>query len=273
MSLPLPTALSPSKVASFKDCALAFRFSAIDRLPEPPSPWAAKGTLVHRVLELLHWRPAGQRSLEAALADFERAAAEVLAHPEYAGLDDDPGTRAEVVTEAERLVHRYFELEDPNRVNAIGLEVRLEARLGTLTLRGVIDRLELTAEGGLVVTDYKTGSPPGLRYEQSRLGGVHFYAFLCESVLGRRPDRIQLLYLGEPLSIIAEPSDRSVRGLQQRATAIWTAIERACQNDDFRPRPSPLCDWCAFQAYCPAFGGDPARASELAAAAPAAAAP
>ena len=56
MSLPLPTSLSPSKVASFKECALASRYSAIDQLPEPPSPWAAKGTLVHRILELLHER-------------------------------------------------------------------------------------------------------------------------------------------------------------------------------------------------------------------------
>jgi putative RecB family exonuclease len=49
----VPHGLSPSKVESFKSCALAFRFSAIDRLPEPPSPWATKGTLVHRALELL----------------------------------------------------------------------------------------------------------------------------------------------------------------------------------------------------------------------------
>src|SRR5215210_6978436 len=130
MSLPLPSALSPSKVASFKDCALAFRFSAIDRLPEPPSPGAAKGTLVHRALELLLWRPAVERTLEAALADLERATTEVLAHPEYARLEDDPDLRADLVGEADRLVRRYFELEDPTRVNAIGLEVYLEARLG-----------------------------------------------------------------------------------------------------------------------------------------------
>jgi putative RecB family exonuclease len=60
MALELPTSLSPSKVSSFRDCALAFRFSAIDRLPEPPTVPAAKGTLVHRVLELLLGRsPAG----------------------------------------------------------------------------------------------------------------------------------------------------------------------------------------------------------------------
>ena len=39
----------------FKECALAFRLSAIDKLPEPPSLQAFKGTLVHRALELLMW--------------------------------------------------------------------------------------------------------------------------------------------------------------------------------------------------------------------------
>ena len=53
VALAVPTSLSPSKVSSFRDCALAFRFSAIDRLPEPPSAPAVKGTLVHSALELL----------------------------------------------------------------------------------------------------------------------------------------------------------------------------------------------------------------------------
>lgn len=263
MALQLPTSLSPSKVASFKDCALAFRFSSIDHLPEPPSPSATKGTLVHRALELLLCEPPGRRTLETGLACLEAARAEMASNPDFVDLHLDVHADAAFAAEAETLVRRYFELEDPSRVNPIGLELRLEARVGNLTLRGVIDRLELDPDGGLVVTDYKTGRTPGVAYEQSRLGGVHFYAFLCQQVLGHRPARVQLLYLAEPVAIVAEPSDQSIRGLQQRTQAIWKAVERACERDDFRPRPSPLCDWCSFQAYCPAFGGDPARASDL----------
>ena len=62
-----PRTLSPSKVSSFTDCPLAFRFSIIDRLPEPPSPHALKGTLVHAALEGLFWNhPAGERTRAAA---------------------------------------------------------------------------------------------------------------------------------------------------------------------------------------------------------------
>src|SRR5947207_11572489 len=260
MSLPLPTSLSPSKVSSFKDCALAFRFSTIDRLPEPPSPWAAKGTLVHRALQLLFWdEDPGHRTVDVALAKLAVAKAEILGGDEFGtlGLTDDE--EAEFLADAELLVRNYFELEDPNEVRVIGTELRLEVPLGTLTLRGIIDRLELDDDGELVVTDYKTGKAPWAAQEQSRLGGVHFYAFLCEQLLGRRPARVQLLHLREPIAISTVPPAQSVRGLEVRARAIWSAVELACERDDFRPRPSRLCDYCAYKEYCPAWGGDPSR--------------
>jgi putative RecB family exonuclease len=261
MSLPLPTSLTPSKVASFKDCALAFRFSAVDRLPEPPSPWAAKGSLVHRALELLFWEtPAGERTVEAGLAMLDRAWDELQHDPEYTELGLAGEEAAAFRADAESLVHGYFRLEDPDRVRVIGTELRLEVQVGSLTLRGIIDRLELDDDGELVVTDYKTGRAPGERYEQGRLGGVQFYAFLCEQALGRRPARVQLLHLREPVAIVSTPTEQSLRGLRTRAAAVWTAVERACATEDFRPKPGPLCNYCAFKAYCPAFGGDPALA-------------
>ena len=80
-------ALSPSRASDFRSCPLQFRFSVIDRLPEPPSPAASKGTLVHRALELLMLRPPADRTPEAALADLERARHELAGHPEFAGLE------------------------------------------------------------------------------------------------------------------------------------------------------------------------------------------
>ena len=257
MAFPLPSSLSPSKVSSFKECALAFRLSNIDKVPEAPSPPAAKGTLVHRALQLLFWdEDPGHRTLEIALQKLETAKAEMTAHPEFAalGLTDE---EADVFhAEAEVLVRKYFELEDPNEVRVIGVELLLEAKLGALTLRGIIDRLELDADGELVITDYKTGRSPGESFELPRMAGVHFYAFLVEQVLGRRPARIQLLHLAEPVAISLVPSEQSIRGLQTRAQAIWSAVELACETEDFRPKPGRLCEFCGYKAYCPAFGGD-----------------
>jgi putative RecB family exonuclease len=263
MALPLPYSLSPSKVSSFTDCGLAFRFSAIDRLPEPPSAAASKGTLVHATLERLMQLRNDERTVEAALTCFDAAIDAFRADPDFTGLELDADGESAFFDQAEQLVRRYFELEDPTTVNPIGLELQLEVQVGRLRLRGIIDRLELDEDGGLVVTDYKSGKAPHPNYERGRLGGVHFYSFLCEQLFGQRPAKVQLLYLADPLSIVTVPSEQSTRGLSRKVHAVWTAIERACDREDFRPRPSRLCDWCSFQAYCPSFGGDPDQAVEL----------
>jgi putative RecB family exonuclease len=258
MPLDLPTSLSLSKVSTFTDCALAFRFSAIDKLPEPPSVPATRGSLVHRALELLFCEHADARTREAADSALDQAIVEFKELDEFTGLALDEAAEQAFVTEARKMVGRYFELEDPRTITPIGIELRMEVQLGDLRLRGIIDRLELDDDGGLVVTDYKTGRVPSEQQERARLGGVHFYAFMCEQLFGKRPSKVQLMYLGgSPQMIVARPSDQSIRGLERKVTAIWSAVERACERDDFRPKPSKLCDWCAFKAYCPAFGGDP----------------
>jgi putative RecB family exonuclease len=263
MSLPLPTTLSPSKMSAFKHCPLQFRFSVIDRLPEPPSPAASKGTLVHRALELLMLRPPAERTPTAALADLGRARHELAEHPEFSALELTGEERDAFDADARALVLRYFEIEDPVAVRPIGLELRLSVAIGPLTLRGVIDRLELDGEGQLVVTDYKTGAVPSERAEQDRLAGVHFYSLLCERLFGRRPARVQLMYLSAAEVLSITPSEQSIMGVERRALALYAAVERACARDDFRPNRSRLCDWCNFQAYCPAWGGDPKQAAAL----------
>jgi putative RecB family exonuclease len=259
----MPRGLSPSAFSAFKSCPLAFKFSYLDRLPEPPSAPASKGTLVHRALELLMLRPPAERTPATAHADLEAARLDLADDPEFAGLDLSAEEWDRFHADAATLVDRYFELEDPTRVHPIGLELRLDVTVGSLKLRGVIDRLELDDEGELVITDYKTGSVPGERYELQRLAGVHMYALMVEQLLGRRPVRVQLLYLTKPEAIIAVPSEQSVIGVARKSEALWKAIMVACARDDFRPHPGPLCEWCTFQPYCPAFGGDPQLAAEL----------
>lgn len=263
MAFELPGSLSPSKVSKFTDCALAFKFSAIDRLPEPPSTHALKGTLVHAALERLFWDlPRGSRSVQAARDALEVAWAQLESDQEAAGLDLSSDERGAFVSDAWSLIERYFRLEDPETVDAVGVELLLEAEVEGILLRGIVDRLDVTPDGELVVVDYKTGRAPSQIQERQRLWGVHFYALLCEEVLGVKPALVRLMYLREPVVIETAPSDQAIRALRRRTSAVWAAIERSCADEDFRPRPGPLCDWCAFRSLCPVFGGDPSLADE-----------
>ena len=252
----LPSSISPSKVVTFTDCPRLFQYQAIERLEQPPTEATLKGTLVHAALEALFVEPPERRTLQCATDALRRAADTPLFEEAIATLAlDDKAFLADAVD----LVGRYFDLEDPTTIDAIGIELGLETRLegsrglGDVRLRGIIDRLDRLDDGRLVVVDYKTGRAPGERFERGSLGGVQTYALLCESMLGRAPAAVRLLYLREPVAITAVASEQSIRGQRKRAVAVWSAIERACDAEDFRPHVGPLCDYCNFKASCPAF--------------------
>lgn len=266
MTLELPTSLSPSKVSTFTDCALAFRFSAIDKIPQPPTVATVKGTLVHSALERLLALDAADRTVAAAIDCLAEARSELDADPDWEQLALSDADALTFYRDADVLVHNYFDLEDPQSIEPVGLELHVEHELtmtngSRFTLRGIIDRLERNADGDLVVSDYKTGKAPAANYQQSRLTGVQIYAYLCEKIYEERPAKVQLLFLGgAPTIVDTAPTDQSTRQIERKVTSIWSAIETACERDDFRPKKSPLCSWCAYQQWCPAFGGDPDQA-------------
>ncbi len=262
MSFDPPRSLSPSKVTSFRDCALAFRFTAIERLPDPATVWTVKGTLVHRALEGLFWNyPRGGRTPAAARTELHTAWAALRTDPDFVSLGLAADEAEAFLTDGEHLVDNYFRLEDPDEITPVGIELTLDARVGDVRLRGILDRLDRTPAGDLVVVDYKTGRAPGPSYVQGKLTGVQTYALLCQEVLGRRPVQVKLLHLKEPTVITAEPTEQGLRGTRTRTLAVWTAIERACRDEDFRPKTGPLCRFCRFRDFCPAYGGDPSLAA------------
>lgn len=256
-----PTSLSPSRVSAFTACPLAFRFASIDKLPEPPSIHTTRGTVVHRALEIFFGVPGEHRDRDRLETALMAALEEYRVHPDLVDLGLDAEQSAQFELDCRALVENYLVMEDPRHINEIGLELRLETTLDSgLTLRGIIDRLELDADGGLVVTDYKTGRAPGPNYERTSLAGMQFYALLCREVFDRTPSTIRLMYLKSRETITATPTERSLQFLLTRTTAVWRAVERACTTGEFKPNPGPLCRSCAFQRWCPEFGGDPEQA-------------
>ena len=247
-----PRTLRPSKVTAFTNCPLAFRFSQIEHRPEPPSPHAVKGTLVHAALEGLFWNhSAGARGRPPRHGRAGRCWAELQDDEEYAELGARPDEAADAfLADARTLVDNYFRLEDPNEVQAVGVELGVETVEDGMRLRGIIDRLDIAPDGDLIVVDYKTGRAPSDRYERGSMGGVQTYALLCESLLGRAPAEVRLLHLREPVAISSVPSEQTIRGQQRRTAAVWTAIERACDAEDFRPR-SDRCATLPLQDLLP----------------------
>ena len=255
-------ALSPSRAMDFKTCALLYRYRVIDRLPEPPSLDAARGTVVHGILEKLFDLPAAGRSVSAAAALVEPEWRALLEEdPELAALVDageDAGGLVGLLTSTRALLDSYFSLEDPRCLEPAEREVLVEATLPSgLRLKGFVDRLDRSPAGDLRVVDYKTGKSPHEAYEGKALFQLRFYALALWRSTGVLPKLLRLYYLRNTEAIDYAPDERDLQGLERQLEALGQAISKARESGDWRHKPSKLCDWCSFQALCPAFGGTP----------------
>jgi putative RecB family exonuclease len=254
---PAGPSLSPSRAADFMTCPLLYRFRVIDRLPEPPSQAAARGTLVHAVLERLFDAPAAGRTPEAArellTPQWERLVAELPELDQMFAADAD---RQAWLDGAAAMLDRYFTLEDPTRLEPAHRELSVQALLDSgLALRGYIDRLDVAATGEVRVVDYKTGQSPHPEYEARALFQMKFYALALWRSSGTLPRLLQLIYLGNGEIVRYQPDEADLLATERKVNALWQAIDRARSSGDWRPRPSRLCDWCAFHELCPAQGG------------------
>jgi len=253
-------ALSPSRAGDFMTCPLLYRFRTVDRLPEPFSPDAVRGTVVHRVLEDLFDLPAAERTPDRA-ADLLQPAWEAVleADPEIAEMfgAEGPEIGAWLASCRDSLAS-YFTLEDPTRLEPAERELYVETLLDSkLLLRGFVDRLDVAPTGQIRVVDYKTGRAPRLEFEAKALFQMKFYALVLWRTRGVVPALLQLIYLGNGEVLRYAPDESDLLATERKVQALWTAIERAQQTGDWRPRRSALCRWCAHQALCPEFGGTP----------------
>nr|WP_276612010.1 PD-(D/E)XK nuclease family protein [Kineococcus vitellinus] len=254
--------MSPSRAADFMQCPLLYRFRTIDRLPEAPSEAAVRGTLVHAVLEHLFDLPAEERTRERARAMVDPQWRALLEREPRVGALFEDGTDdaalARWLAGAERLLERWFELEDPTRLEPAGREVRVEVPLGDgPLLRGIVDRLDVAPTGELRVVDYKTGRAPSEAHESKALFQMRFYALVLWRLHGVVPRSLQLVYLGSGDVLRLAPDEADLLATERKVRALWEAIERNRASGDWQPRPGRLCSWCDHKALCPAFGGTP----------------
>ena len=255
--------LSPSRAGDFLTCPLLYRFRTIDRLPEPPSPAAVRGTVVHQVLEDLFDLPAHDRTLERVAPLLEPAWESLLAvEPHLAQMfspttPEGPEVGAWLASCHDALAV-YFNLEDPRRLEPAERELYVETLLDSkLLLRGFVDRVDVAPDGAIRIVDYKTGRAPGEAFEAKALFQLKFYALVLWRMRGVVPAMLQLVYLGNAEVLRYAPHEDDLRATERKVEAVWGAIEAARASRQWLPRRNGLCGFCAHRDLCPEFGGTP----------------
>ncbi|MDD7385032.1 MAG: PD-(D/E)XK nuclease family protein [Actinomycetaceae bacterium] len=257
-------ALSPSRINDFRQCPLKFRFLKIDKLPQPPSLEAVRGTLVHAVLENLFLLKPAERTEAAALTLLNQQWENYQkAHPEVMSLFSDDLPLDEWLEGLPPLVTAYFSLENPQRLEPAAREKSVSVQLPNgIHITGKIDRVDRSADGALRVIDYKTGKSGRIEYAADKIFQLRFYATAIYIATGILPKRLQLLFLGNTRSLTIDPTMDVVPQTVTEIDQVWQDMEKRLDSGVWEPKQSKLCGWCPFHHYCPVWDGTPPQINQ-----------
>lgn len=245
-----PPYISASSLATFLQCPLKYKYSRIDGLSEPPTEATLRGNFVHDVLELLYGLEPQERtqqnarSLARTLWD-EKWMNEVLPYIPEAELNDFRWS-------SWWCIEALWKLEDPMTITPAGLETEINVEIAGVAIKGFIDRYEFS-DGELVVSDYKTGKTPALRYRADKYTQLMLYASGLRELGIGEATRIQLLYLKTGDLVDKAVNEDDYSAVNTLLQGVKSDIDRYCEDGEFPTSTSRLCDWCSYKSFCPAW--------------------
>ncbi|WP_380166206.1 PD-(D/E)XK nuclease family protein [Jannaschia sp. R86511] len=237
--------VSPSAVERFLRCPLQWYLtSSGGTLPRETSQ--GLGTLVHSALE------------QVPDADAE-SLRQVVEHG-WEGLELGDGwvsgfQRARVEQMIAKLAVWAAE-QRGSGVRVLGSEVPFSYQVDDVTVRGTVDRVELTAEGGVRVVDLKTGRTAVTAAEARDNPQLQLYQLAVASGalpdVDGRPAGGLLLFVGGPQKAATEktqpaPDEDTLEQVRDRVRAVG----RDMRAGSFVARPSSACPRCPVRSSCP----------------------
>lgn len=243
----LPEYLSSSSITTFQQCPLKFKLSRVDKHAEPPTIHTLMGNFVHEVLEKMYADfPPDERTVATAkqlcTTLWESGNWEAQVIPYLGSV-----TLNEFRWSCWWCVEHLFEMEDPTEIEPDGVEYELGGDIDGVTMKGYIDRWSRTNLNSAKITDYKTGKTPNPRYAKDKFFQLTLYAAMLEKEIGLDSFELELLYLKDGARLTHVPTRAEIEAVKETVVNVRKEIETCYANNDWKPQPTPLCNWCIFK--------------------------
>lgn len=247
------TIYSHSKLAAYKQCPLQYFYRYISKIPPgPPSIEAFTGILVHKALEQtfsksLNKFPEQQGTFECFKEMWDtRYNENIKIVKSSLGPNYYRNLGLKCLSNLFKIERYYHTTED----TTLGTEMYMTytTKAGN-RLRGYIDRVVQNKEK-LLIIDYKTGrrQPRQIDLDFDWQGAI--YILMTQN---RFPDfgikNIHMVwyYLQAGISYTSQYLNQNLKEIEKQ---IDTLIAEINQTDGYKPNPSMLCSWCAYQDIC-----------------------
>jgi putative RecB family exonuclease len=253
---------SHSRISSFENCPLQYRYRYIDRIRrDVEGVEALVGKVVHEVLQLLYGdldtaRAAGARHYSAVFSERWRRRLTPAVR-----IVRDNMTLDAYRALGERCVESFYNRHHPfDGGEVLGCETKVEFRLdpeGRYRMIGFIDRIDRVEPGVLEIHDYKTGSLPRAGALKNDRQLTLYEIALRERHADVREIRHVWHYLAHDKQFVERRTPDDLRKTRLSAIRSIQTIESAAF---FPAKISALCGWCEYQEICPEWEGRlPAR--------------
>ena len=242
--------VSASRLNTFHTCRLKFYFNYVAGLPRSKSGAQHIGSTVHFTLKL--WNLARWRK-QTMPDGWLREQFDLFWTEDQEGqIRWDAGEEDESRSKAWSLLDTYFQQSPiPANEAAEGVEVSVEADLGSTKLIGIID---LVRSGGRLVEFKTTGQTPNAeKAEHLHELQCSCYSLMYREATGHRESAVELHHLvklkAPKLVITTLPAMTSKQ--ETRLFKVVDSYLEGVQRQDWVPSPSPMaCACCEFFNRC-----------------------
>jgi DNA helicase-2/ATP-dependent DNA helicase PcrA len=240
-----PLSLSFYQVNDYLDCPARYRYAHVIRIPTPPSHQLVYGRALHAAVQAFHRRQmAGQQmSLEELLAELDRSWESVG----FLTRDHEEQRRAA----GRDALTRFWREQQRDPARPAAVEQEFAFLLGRDRVRGRYDRVDVDADGRVIITDYKSSdvrdpSTAGRRARESLQ--LSIYALAYEAQHGKLPDELSLHFLESGLVGRSEATEKRLARAQEKIGVAADGI----RSGRFEATPQPMrCGYCPFREICP----------------------
>lgn len=234
---------SASGLGTYERCPLKYKYQYVVLIPSVPRTYFDLGSSVHSVIEHLSKkqkegvRPTKEMALSLLDTTWSTAAYESKSHE----------MKDREIAEALLDTYLAWQSINPNRI--LEAEKRFQITLGGRLVRGVIDRIEETPGGEIVVIDFKTGSKPGALSKNTIRDDMqmNLYSLAVREIYGKLPVRASLYYLSPNKTYDYTPTIETITSFENRVLKLINAV---C-SEEFSPTPDfQTCKWCEYKDFC-----------------------
>ena len=238
----LSNRLSATAVQNYEMCPLRFKLEREWGLPREVPAAMQYGAVMHRVLRAYYDSVRFERTYtdEALINLFRSDLADARIQDRYQHeLYEKQG-----MAQLREFVTASRQAPFPNVAHT---EEFFEVRFGKTAVVGRIDRIDRIGDGGVTITDYKTGKPQSQEDADESLQ-LSIYALAAREKWEYRAERLVFYNLEENAAVITTRSELQLREAKLK-------VENVAENvaaGNFEPKPGFYCSFCSYRNLCPA---------------------